>query len=141
MHRKRWIMVLASISLAPYGNVVAMQETSSTPVSKPASSKTKATKHKHADEFLIHGTVFDGKALALPGAEIGIRRSGEKKNRWSGYTNRRGEFAIRVPQGAEYEVTVTHQGMGKQSQTVNGKNGVPDGNLVFRMERSSGDKR
>lgn len=36
-----------------------------------------------------------------------IRRSGEKKFHWETFTNSRGEFAVRVPPGFDYEV-VTH---------------------------------
>ena len=56
---------------------------------------------------MIVGTVFNEKALSIPGVQVRIRRAGEKKFRWDTYTNSRGEFAVRVPPGYEYEV-VTH---------------------------------
>jgi len=56
--------------------------------------------------FLIIGTVFNENALAFPGIEVRIRRKTEKKYRWQTYTNSRGEFAVRVPEGPEYEVLV-----------------------------------
>jgi Carboxypeptidase regulatory-like domain len=56
---------------------------------------------------LIIGTVFNENALSFPGVQVRVRRSGEKKFILEAYTNSRGEFAVRVPPGYEYEV-VTH---------------------------------
>lgn len=91
--------------------------TPSTPSSKsvpdnqtPSSSSTspsKKGKDKPIPSFLILGTVFNEKALSFPGVQVRIRQAGEKKFRWETYTNFRGEFAVRVPPGHEYEV-VTH---------------------------------
>jgi hypothetical protein len=67
-----------------------------------ASSSSKHSRNSHANDFLIIGTVFNDKAYAFPGVHLRVRRSTEKKFRWETYTNSRGEFAIRVPQGAEY---------------------------------------
>jgi inorganic triphosphatase YgiF len=50
--------------------------------------------------------VFDEHALSLAGAQVRIRKSGEKKFRWQTYTDSRGEFAVRVPPGEEYEVVI-----------------------------------
>jgi hypothetical protein len=98
------------------------------------SSSAKAAKHAHhLDEFLIHGTVFNDKAFSLPGAQLRIKRAGEKKYRWSTFTNSRGEFAIRVPPGSDYEVVVLSKGFAEATQPVDAKNGLGDENLVFRM--------
>jgi hypothetical protein len=68
-----------------------------------SSSKT----NKLIPSFLIIGTVFNEHDLSFPGVQVRIRRSGEKKFHWEIYTNSRGEFAVRVPPGFDYEV-VTH---------------------------------
>ena len=104
--------------------------------SAPAdSAAANAAKHKHhLDDFLIHGTVFNDKALSLPGAQLRIRRADEKKFRWTAYTNSRGEFAIRVPPGADYEIIVQSKGFADATQKVNASNGLSDETLVFRME-------
>jgi hypothetical protein len=73
-------------------------------------------------------------ALSLPGAQLRIRRADEKKFRWNAYTNSRGEFAIRVPPGADYEVVVQSKGFAEAVQPVNAKNGLSEETLVFRME-------
>jgi len=101
----------------------------------PDTAAANAAKHKrHLDDFLIHGTVFNDKALSLPGAQLRIRRADEKKFRWTTYTNSRGEFAIRVPPGADYEVVVLSKGFADATQKVNASNGLSDETMVFRME-------
>jgi len=54
---------------------------------------------KKNDYALIFISVFDGKGLSLYGVPVKIRRSQEKRSRWEGYSDHRGEFAQRVPVG------------------------------------------
>lgn len=82
---------------------------------------------------MILGTVFTEKNFAFPGVRIRVRRKGEKKFRLETYTNSRGEFAIRVPEGIEYEVVVTQKKYKDQSQEVAAKEDVQK-RLTFRME-------
>jgi Carboxypeptidase regulatory-like domain len=70
-------------------------------------SSSSKTKDKPIPSFLIRGTVFNENALSFPGVQVRIRLSGKKKFKWQTYTDSRGEFAVRVPPGFEYEV-VTH---------------------------------
>jgi len=67
------------------------------------------------------GTVFDENALSLPGVRVRVRRIDEKKSRWETYSNSRGEFAVRVLPGYEYEVTVHMNKYQDQSKVVNSK--------------------
>lgn len=54
---------------------------------------------------LIFGTVWGPDDRALPGVEIKIRRSDQKKARWELRSNARGEFEIAVPAGrADYVI-------------------------------------
>ena len=76
----------------------------------------------------------------MPGAQLRIRRAEEKKFRWNAYTNSRGEFAIRVPPGADYEVVVQSKGFAEAAQPVNAKNGLSEETLVFRMELAARKK-
>ena len=56
---------------------------------------------------LIFGTVFDQQGRAVQGVPIVIRRADKKKPKWNLVSDRRGEFAQRVPAGAaEYIVAV-----------------------------------
>jgi hypothetical protein len=106
-------------------------QTSTSPSS--SSVKTSGKRYSHQNDFLVQGTVFNERALSFPGVELKIRRVGEKKFRWTTYTNSRGEFAVRVPQGAEYEIVVRSKGFTEQTRTVDAKKIPSDGALVFRM--------
>lgn len=89
---------------------------------------------KPLPSFLILGTVFDEKALSFPGVQVRIRRAGEKKFRWEAYTNSRGEFAVRVPPGYEYEVVAHMKNYEDQKHGVDGKTEVQQ-RLSIRLER------
>ena len=121
---------------------------SSAPSSAPASSSSNSSsssssgkRGKHANDFLVIGTIFTDKAYALPGARIRVRRTGEKKFRWDTYTNSRGEFAFRVPQGDEYEIVIIAKGFADQNQTVSTKSGISEDTVVYRMQPASGGKK
>jgi len=107
----------------------------------PSSSSSRKHAHTHADDFLVVGTVFTDKAYALPGAHIRVRRTGEKKFRWETYTNSRGEFALRVPQGGEYEIVVLAKGFADQNGSVSAKSGISEDTVVYRMQPASGGKK
>jgi hypothetical protein len=123
------------------------QEPATAPPAAPASNSSASAdkpshkKHSHANDFLIRGTVFNEKALSFPGVELRIRVAGEKKYRWDSYTNSRGEFAVRVPQGASYEVAVRVKSFEEQTRTVNAKNGGNEETIVFRMQPIGGGKK
>jgi hypothetical protein len=106
-----------------------------------ASSSSKHTRSSHANDFLIIGTVFTDKALAFPGVRLRVRRSTEKKFRWETYTNSRGEFAIRVPQGAEYEIVIVAKGFTDQSKAISAKSGISEDSVVFQMQPAPGGKK
>lgn len=148
MHRPPWITVIcAAVLLAPL--VLAFARVQDPPASAPpvqpapatASSKPGKTKYSHKNDFLIRGTVFNEKALSAPGVQLRIRRTGEKNFRWESYTNSRGEFAVRVPQGSEYEMVIHAKGFAEQTRTVDAKNGGNEERMVFRMELATGDKK
>ncbi len=121
---------------------VSAQQTD--PVSQAqSSSSAKGGKqnYSHANDFLIRGTVFTDKALSFPGVQLRIRRAGEKKFRWEDSTNSRGEFAIRVPQGTQYEIVVHAKGFAEQARTIDARNGSGENNIVFRMEPAKRGKQ
>jgi hypothetical protein len=90
-------------------------------------------KTRLADQFLIFGTVFEESGFLLPGAEIQVRRAGEKKVRWRQISDRRGEFAVRVPPGAEYELAVKAKGYEEQSRKIDARTGNRE-DLIIRMK-------
>jgi Carboxypeptidase regulatory-like domain len=134
--RCKYVFVIAALSAA--ATLLRAQEPPPPPAPAPSASTESTTaknaKHaRHVDAFLIRGTVFDDKALSLAGAQLRIRRANEKKYRWTTLTNSRGEFAVRVPPGTDYDVIVQSKGFTKAARPVDAKNGLSDENLVFRM--------
>ena len=66
---------------------------------------TAGEKKKLPDYALIFGTVFDQDQRPVAGVKIKIRRADQKKAKWELISDRRGEFAQRVPAGtADYVV-------------------------------------
>ena len=128
-------MTPAAQNPVPASSVTPAQETAAKP-DKPSKKK-----YSHADDFLIRGTVFNEQALSFPGVELRFRKEGQKKYRWDTYTNSRGEFAVRVPQGSNYEVLVHVKGFADQMKTVEAKGGGNEESLVFRMEPVTGDAK
>ena len=150
MHRPQWIAILCTAALMAsssnaFGSV--QEPVPSPPTATPAQQTPAATpskpgkqKYSHANDFLIHGTVFTDKALSFPGVQLRIRKAGEKKFRWESYTNSRGEFAVRVPQGSDYEMVVRAKGFEEQMRAINAKTGANEGSMVFRMKPTAGGK-
>ncbi len=149
MRPRQWIIVLCTAALlAPCAVSIAQAQEPASPqpppsVPAPATSTKKPAKKKysHADDFLIRGTVFNDKALSAPGVQLLIRRAGDKKFRWESYTNSRGEFAVRVPQGSAYEMVVRAKGFTEQTRTIDAKSGGNEQGIAFRLEPALGGKK
>ncbi len=105
-----------------------------------ADEKPKRKGPSLAEQFLIFGTVFEERGFALPGAEIAVRRAGEKKTRWRQYSDARGEFAVRVPPGAEYDLTVKAKGYAEQTRKVDARKSAHE-DTVFQMQPAPGGKK
>jgi len=106
-----------------------------------AESGTQGSSHnKTVAGFLILGTVFDEKALSFPGVQVRIRRSNETKFRWETYTNSRGEFAVRVPSGVDYEVVVRAKHYQDQVKSVSANNGDVQRRLSIKLEPAAPGK-
>jgi hypothetical protein len=149
MHRPQWITILCTAARIVFclSAIAQAQEPIPSPNSAPISqgpaaapSKPGKNKYSHVNDFLIHGTVFTDKALSFPGVQLRIRKVGEKKFRWESYTNSRGEFAVRVPQGSDYEMVVRAKGFAEQARTIDAKTGGNEENIVFRMQPAAGGK-
>ena len=90
----------------------------------------------HAHDFVIFATIFTERGFALPGARVRVRRSDEKKFRWEGASDHSGELAFRVPQDAEYEMTVEARGYKMQTRQVDAREDNR-ADLTIRMEPQS----
>jgi len=141
--RKVPFVCMGLLLLSPALAREATQEAASTPAQDSASTTGSPGKQRysHADDFLIRGTVFSENALAFPAVELRFRKEGQKKYKWETYTNLRGEFALRVPQGSNYEILVHAKGFADQTRTVEAKGGGSEEIVVFRMQPVKGDKQ
>jgi len=146
----RWRVVLgtAAFLLPLFTTSIQAQEpppppsTPSPPQSPPASPEQSGKqRYSHANDFLIEGTVFNDKGLSFPGVQLRFRRMDEKKYRWETSTASRGDFAVRVPQGSQYEMVVHAKGFADQTRTVDAKSGGNEQRMVFRMEPAAGGKK
>lgn len=129
----------ALLAQEPAAQAPSAQPQPATPESSSAKGQTPA-KGKHSDDFLVRGTVFTPEGIALPGAELRIRRASEKKFRWDTISNSRGDFAVRVKMGADYLVVVRAKGFEEQSSPVDAKTGDRFKDLVFHMASPGGKK-
>src|SRR5437764_15081812 len=139
----RWVVAWWAAALLVAFAVAEEKNQQTAPAAQPqslSSSKNAKSKYSHANDFLIRGTVFTDKALSFPGVQLRIRRAGEKKFRWESYTNSRGEFAVRVPQGSDYEMVVRAKGFAEQARTIDAKTGGNEESMVFRMQPTAGGK-
>jgi hypothetical protein len=148
MQSTRWF-VLVALTVAFSAYVPAASKAQDPPpptlpapaAQSSSSNKSQNQKYSHANDFLVIGTVFNDKGFAFPGAELKIRRSNEKKFRWDSYTNSRGEFAVRVPKGSDYEMIVHAKGFADQAKTLDAKTGLSEARIVVRMESGGGEKK
>ena len=141
MHSQLWISALglAMLLLPAWPQAVGQQPaTSENPPAQTQTPASTSKKQRHSRDFLIKGTVFTPQGLSLAGARIKIRRSGEKAFHWESLANSRGEFAIRVLQGKDYEVVVSAKGCQEQNKSVNAAGTDRIEEVIFRMQCEGG---
>jgi len=95
--------------------------------------QSSSTSKSHAHDFLIFTTVFTDRGFALYGARTRVRRTEEKKFRWEAMSDHRGELALRVPQGAEYEMTIEARGFKTQTRKIDARDDLR-ADVTIRME-------
>jgi carboxypeptidase family protein len=142
----RIILALAAL-LSLASSIPAQEPATSAPGGTPANgqsapdagSSSSKTRARLIPNFLIIGTVFNENAFSFPGVQVRVRRLGEKKFRWEAYTDSRGEFAIRVPTGFEYEVVIHVKKYTDQMQNVNAKADVQQ-RLSIKLEPQTQSK-
>jgi hypothetical protein len=130
------LLLLLAVSQAPVQEAASLSQPQSS-----SSANSGRQKYSHANDFLIRGTVFTDKAHSFPGVQLRVRRAGERKFRWEDSTNSRGEFAIRVPQGTQYEMVAHVKSFADQTRTIDARTGSGENNVVFRMEPAKRGKQ
>src|SRR5262245_27169281 len=137
MRGQGWMIFgLAVLSLPALAFAQTQQpEPPPAPPTQTESSSGKKNHSKHQHDFLIKGTVFTQEGRSYAAAEIQIRKAGAKSVHWQGEDTSRGEFAIRVVQGAKYEVVVIAKGCKEQMKSVDATGSERIEEMVFHMER------
>jgi hypothetical protein len=135
--QRRHFVLLPFVALAAAAAMLHAQEPPPPPDAAPpqTESSTKSRHLRHLDAFLIRGTVYDEKSLSLPGAQLRVKRHGEKKYRWSTVSNSRGEFAMRIPLGSDYELLTQARDFTDSTIAIDAKNQSSEDNMVIRMAR------
>ena len=102
-----------------------------------------ATADKDRDKpyALLAVSVFTADGFALPGIPVSVKRKDDRKPKWQGRTDRRGELALRLPAGrGTYEVTTGSKEHDNQTQTVD-VYGEERMDVIFRLTpRKSGQE-
>jgi hypothetical protein len=137
--QRRHFVLVPFVALSAAAALLHAQEPPPPPAPDAAppqtESSTKARHVRHLDAFLVRGTVYDEKSLSLPGAQLRVKRHGEKKYRWSTVSNSRGEFAIRIPPGSDYELLTQAKDFTDNTTAIDAKNQSSEDNMVIRMAR------
>jgi hypothetical protein len=137
--QRRHVVLVPLVALAAAAAIVHAQEPPPPPPPDPAppqtESSTKSRHVPHLDAFLVRGTVYDEKSLSLPGAQLRVKRRGERKYRWTTVSNSRGEFAIRIPPGSDYELLTQAKDFTDNTAAIDAKSQSSEDNMVIRMAR------
>jgi len=116
------LLLVAPLSVkTAFAQALASPDPQNPPQTAPQSAASSSSTKKHQKSlppFLIIGTVFNENGLSFPGVHVRVRVNKETKFRWETTTNSRGEFAVRVPDGIQYEVVVHQKKYRDQSITV-----------------------
>jgi hypothetical protein len=91
----------------------------------------------HPDDCILYGNVFTADGHLFQGADVHVRHAIDKKPKWDAMSDRRGEFAVRVPPQGDYVVEVRAKGFVTQSRTVTSQSSTRL-NLVFHMVEQTG---
>jgi Carboxypeptidase regulatory-like domain len=131
----RLILIFACAACVCAGASITAAQ-SDTPQQPPIDKKTLAL----MQSCLLYGNVFTADGHLLYGAEVHVTRDGDKHPKWEAASDRRGEFAIRVPPGADYVVQVKSKGFVTQTQKVTA-NASTRVDMVFHMDPGSDKKK
>jgi hypothetical protein len=143
----QWLILFAVLTLSAFGQEPAQPNPPPLkptieppqPPTTPAQSSPNAAPKK-LPFFLIMGTVFNENALAFPGVEVRIRRTDEKKFRWEGLSNSRGEFAVRVPDGYDYSLLIRAKHYQDETREITTKAGDAQQRVTVRMQLVAQEK-
>jgi hypothetical protein len=111
-HHIMWsIALLACLAFT----ILNASHTNALEISTPAAS---VQRKPSAEDCIFYVTVFDEKGIRLPDADYSVHGVGMKKPHWEGYSDARGEFAVRVVPPGDFEIAVKAKGYNTQTKTV-----------------------
>jgi hypothetical protein len=70
------------------------------------------------NDCILYVTVFTDQGARLPDAAFTAHATGKNKPHWDGYSDSRGEFAVRVSFQGDYEIEVKAKGYDPQTRKV-----------------------
>ena len=82
-----------------------------------ATSARSAQKTRTSD-FLVYATVYNDQGFTVANAKARMSVAGENKWRWETTSDSQGEFALHVPEGAQYVLRVDAKGYEALTQDV-----------------------
>ena len=91
-----------------------------------------AQKKPSPDDGILYVTVFTDKGARLPDAAYTAHPFGKTKPHWEGYSDVRGEFAVRVSFQGDYEIEVKAKGYDPQIRKVTSEVGDKT-DVVFNL--------
>jgi hypothetical protein len=107
------------------------------PAATAAVTAPSATRQKPSvNDCILFATIFTDQGRLLQGAEIRVHPVGKKKPAYQAYSDRRGEFAVRVPTVGEFEIEIRAEGFVSQTRKVTTIQGQKM-DMVFHMVRPS----
>ncbi len=97
-----------------------------------SASASAAQKKPSPDDGILYVTVFTDKGARLPDAAYTAHPFGKTKPHWEGYSDVRGEFAVRVSFQGDYEIEVKAKGYDPQTKKVTSETGDKT-DVVFNL--------
>ena len=91
-----------------------------------------AQKKPSPNDGILYVTVFTEKGARFPDVAYTAHPAGKTKPRWEGYSDMRGEFAVRVSVQGEYEIEVKAKGYDPQTRKVTSEVGDKT-DVVFNL--------
>jgi len=131
---------LAALFCYAVASIAAAQQMFAALPAQSDSSTSKTKPGKHHNDIFLAGTVFTDKGFRLPGAQVQLRQTGQRKVRAEDVTNGVGDFSLHAPHGIAYELTVKAKGFEDQKLAIDSSSGSRE-DLVFRMKPATRGKK
>ena len=93
------------------------------------------TQKPSINDCILYATVFTDEGRLLEGAEVHVHPADKKKPHWEAWSDRRGEFAVRVPTVGEFEMEIKAEGFIPQTRKVTTVQGQKI-DMTFHMVRA-----